>query len=66
MSFVERFIVLCPYLGESTIGGSTAVACGTCPIYIYMAAVVAIFISAFFVLFLSTKMRYHLPTGIIM
>ena len=21
MSFVERFIVLCPYLGESTIGG---------------------------------------------
>ena len=23
MSFVERFIILCPYLGESTIGGST-------------------------------------------
>ena len=23
MSFVERFITLCPYLGESTIGGST-------------------------------------------
>ena len=23
MSFVERFIVLCPYLGESTIRGST-------------------------------------------
>ena len=22
MSFVERFIILCPYLGESTIGGS--------------------------------------------
>ena len=22
LSFVERFIVLCPYLGESTIGGS--------------------------------------------
>ena len=22
MSFVERFIVLCPYLGESTVGGS--------------------------------------------
>ena len=24
MSFVERFIILCPYLGESTIRGSTA------------------------------------------
>ena len=24
MSFVERFIILCPYLGEFTIGGSTA------------------------------------------
>ena len=23
MSFVERFIILCPYLGESTIRGST-------------------------------------------
>ena len=23
LSFVERFIVLCPYLGESTIGGPT-------------------------------------------
>ena len=23
MSFVERFILLCPYLGESTIRGST-------------------------------------------
>ena len=23
MSFVERFIILCPYLGEFTIGGST-------------------------------------------
>ena len=23
MSFVERFIILCPYLGESTIAGST-------------------------------------------
>ena len=23
MSFVERFVVLCPYLGESTTGGST-------------------------------------------
>ena len=22
-SFVERFIILCPYLGGSTIGGST-------------------------------------------
>ena len=25
MSFVERFIILCPYLGESTIGGPTVV-----------------------------------------
>ena len=25
MSFVERFIVLCPYLGESTIGGPPVV-----------------------------------------
>ena len=25
VSFVERFIVLCPYLGESTIAGSTVV-----------------------------------------
>ena len=23
MTFVERFIILCPYLGGSTIGGST-------------------------------------------
>ena len=23
MSFVERFVILCPYLGESTIEGST-------------------------------------------
>ena len=23
VSFVERFIILCPHLGESTIGGST-------------------------------------------
>ena len=23
MSFVERFIILCPYLGEPTIGDST-------------------------------------------
>ena len=25
MSFVERFIILCPYMGESTIRGSTIV-----------------------------------------
>ena len=25
MSFVERSIILCPYLGGSTIGGSTVV-----------------------------------------
>ena len=30
MSFVERFIVLCPYLGESTIRGPTVY------IYIYI------------------------------
>ena len=23
MSFVERFVILCPYFGESTIGGFT-------------------------------------------
>ena len=23
MSFVERLIITCPYLGESTVGGST-------------------------------------------
>ena len=28
MSFVERFIILCPYLGESTIRGSTV--CNSC------------------------------------
>ena len=26
VSFVERSIVLCPYLGESTMGGSTVLA----------------------------------------
>ena len=26
MSFVERLVILCPYLGESTTGGSTVVA----------------------------------------
>ena len=29
MSFVERFIILCPYLGESTIGGSTVAGIST-------------------------------------
>ena len=27
MSFVERSIILCPYLGGSTIGGSTVTIC---------------------------------------
>ena len=29
MSFVERSIILCPYLGGSTIGGSTVLQNGT-------------------------------------
>ena len=32
MSFVERFIILCLYLGESTIRGSTVLAC-TCVLF---------------------------------
>ena len=29
VSFVERFIILCPYLGETTIRGSTVYQVGT-------------------------------------
>ena len=29
VSFVERFIIQCPYFGGSTIGGSTAIMLGS-------------------------------------
>ena len=41
MSFVERFSILCPYLGESTIEGSTVCpANGTFPLkHVYICSV---------------------------
>ena len=33
MSFVERFIIQCPYFGESTIGGSTVLLNVACTQY---------------------------------
>ena len=36
VSFVERFIILCTYLGDSTIGGSTVVAnLATSPVLLF-------------------------------
>ena len=35
MSFIERFIILRPYLGESTIGGPTVFVCTVCTYCMY-------------------------------